>query len=300
MQVRIGTRGSQLALVQADKVKHRLLQLDPLLDVVVVPISTVGDRDLQSPLYDLGGKGVFIKEIEQALLSHQVDLAVHSLKDITSELAVGLELTAFLEAETTADALILKAPYTSLDALPQGAIIATGSMRRKALLKRLRADIQTMDIRGNVNTRLNKLEQGDFAGLLLSEAGLIRLHLQHKISQCFSPDAFCPAPGQGVIAIETRIGDRVIKTLCEKINDPLQCFKSETELVFLRRVGLDCRSPLGAHVRVQGNDVSLLAFVANADMTQVYEQKRLFKHAESVAAATQLADDFLDWMAHHQ
>jgi len=233
MHIRLGTRASQMALAQAEIVKSKLIAQNPTLTVEICPIITQGDKDLTTPLYEIGGKGVFIKELEKALLDNTVDIAVHSLKDMTSTLATGLHLISFLPAEAVTDALVLKSPYLSFADLPSGAVIATGSLRRKALLKKIRSDISTVDIRGNVITRLEKLQTENFHGLLLSEAGLIRLNRQHLISEHFSAKTFCPAPGQGVIAIETRQQDEKVNAICLSINDQQQHLKSTTELAFL-------------------------------------------------------------------
>jgi len=300
MHIRLGTRASQMALAQAHIVKDALIEkslaTNQALTVEICPIMTTGDKDLTTPLYELGGKGVFIKELEKALLDNTIDIAVHSLKDMTSVLAPGLHLISFLAAKTARDALILKAPYHHLAELPSGATIATGSLRRKAILKKMRPDIKTIDIRGNVITRLEKLKTGDFHGLLLSEAGLIRLNLCDMITECFAPKLFCPAPGQGVIAIETRKNDEHVNALCLSITDAQQTIKSTTELAFLETVGLDCKAPLGAHAVIVDNTIAFQAFVADASATHFFEKNAVFSLEDRLVKARALAQEFLTWM----
>jgi len=297
MQIRLGTRGSQLALAQAEIVKHKLMMADASLQIDICPIMTQGDKDLKSPLYAIGGKGVFIKELEMALMDNAIDIAVHSLKDMTTTLASGTQLTGFLAAESVWDVLILKQPHQSLQDLPQGAILATGSLRRKALLKKLRPDINTVEIRGNVLTRLDKLRTENFQGLLLSEAGLIRLHQTAIISQRLDPTVFCPAPGQGVIALQTHSDKPEINDICLLINDELQRLKSMTELAFLEKVGLDCRAPLGAYAVVEDSTISLHAFIADKSMEHFFERSEQFVIGQHLQGARALADEFLVWLS---
>jgi hydroxymethylbilane synthase len=297
--MRIGTRGSDLALIQANRVKKTLESLDKTLSCEVVIVKTEGDLDLTTPLHQMGGKGAFVKKLEEALFREEIDIAVHSLKDITSSIPQGLVLGGFLAAEAVADALVLKKPCKSLAELPSGAILATGSMRRKALLKKLRPDIQTIDIRGNVLTRLEKLAKNDFHGLVLSEAGLVRLGLQEQISHCFSPKDFCPAPGQGVIAMQTREDDFEALPLCLKASDPAQLVKSTTELAFLQEVGFDCQTPLGLHARIERGGLHLRVFAANTAMEQFYENEFSSSLEDRVPLAKKASKEVLAWLEVH-
>ena len=298
--VRLGTRGSKLALAQSHIVKEKLRVAFPGMEFLIIPISTKGDLDLTSPLSEIGGKNVFIKELEWALLENKIDIAIHSLKDITSSLMPDLKLSAFLQAEAVNDVLLTKKKLDTLDELPLGARIATGSMRRKALLKKIRPDLLTLDIRGNVLTRIEKLEIGTFDGLILSEAGLTRLGLQNLISYRFDPFTFCPAPGQGVIALETRVKDSFIESLCSSINDKNQAIKSTTELSFLKSVHFDCSAPLGLYAYLEGEEhLKLFGFLANEKMDHFIEETLRFPIEERKEAARALSELFLKWRNHH-
>lgn len=295
--VRLGTRNSKLALQQTHIVKTLLQERVPDIEIEVREIKTTGDMDQTRPLSEIGGKGVFIKEIEQALERQEIDIAIHSLKDITSEILPTLHLSGFLQAESSQDVLVLNPKYQTL---PEKARIATGSMRRRALLKRQHPDIQFVEIRGNVPTRIQKLDQGEFDGLILSEAGLIRLKLIERISKRYSVEEFCPAPGQGVIALETRKADEWATSLSQKVNHREQEIKSTAELTFLRHVGFDCRAPLGIHVEREMDDqLSLRAFLSNLSLTHHIEQKIIFNPKEGVVPILAMADKFLEWRECH-
>lgn len=264
-QVRLGTRGSGLALKQAEIVKNKLQSFFPALQVHTVIIKTQGDIDLKSPLSEIGGKGVFIKELEKALLNNEIDMAVHSLKDVTSSMPPSLCLGAFLQAESCADALVSKPGFT-LDNLPIGASVATGSIRRQALLKKLRPDVHPVPIRGNIQTRLQKLEDPTIQAVLLSEAGLMRMGCA-DFRQVLDPALFFPAPGQGVITLQVRREDSAAKKLCEAINHPEQAALSSLELQLLMQVGFDCRIPLGVYTSLHNGVVQMQAFLASTTLT---------------------------------
>jgi len=278
--IRLGTRGSKLALAQADIVSQKLSEFN----VKIVVIKTQGDQDITTPLSEMGGKGVFVKALEDALIQNEIDIAVHSLKDVTSAPNEGLRLAGFLKAESSADVLVSR---LKLSELPQGAVIATGSMRRKALLKKSRPDIKTVDIRGNVDTRLKKLDEGGFDGLILSEAGLIRLGLADRVTDRLDVSDFIPAPGQGVITLETRSGE---EDLASKISDPDQERLSRLELKFLEKVGFDCTVPLGLHAIGMGDEVIIHLFVANDDFSDYYSESIRTPWVSAEAQVLALAD----------
>jgi len=250
MRIRLGSRPSQLAFKQALLVKEQLLKRYPDLEIELIKILTQGDQDQRTPLYEMGGKGAFIRSLEKALLENQIDMAVHSLKDVTATMMPGLELSGFLKAETACDSLVFhpEKPYRSFQELPEKAILATSSLRRKAQLLSLNPHVTLVDIRGNIDTRLEKLKNADWDGILLSEVGLIRLKLEPK-RHIFHPQDFIPAPGQGVIALQTRVNDDNAKGLAESLSDPHQQLLSKIEIGFLEEVGLNCKHPLGAHAR---------------------------------------------------
>jgi len=293
--VRIGTRGSALALKQASRVQQALTQQFPQTQFEQVIIQTSGDKDLTSPLSEIGGKGVFIKELEDALLTHEIELAVHSLKDITSTMPESLSLAAFLQAESVSDCLIMRECH-SLNALPKGAKIGTGSLRRTALLHRLRPDLRVVSIRGNVQTRLDKMTQEGLDGVILSEAGLIRLDIQPNNMVCFDPRQFLPAPGQGVITIQIRESDKDARDMCEAINHQEQAYKCRAELAFLKQVGFDCQSPLGLFTELKGKEIKIKGFLANNKMNLFYEEETSGLVSKSITLGTEMGNRFKAWL----
>lgn len=274
-KLRIGTRRSPLALIQTQKVEDSLKKAIPDIAVEIVSIQTQGDKDKSSPLSEIGGKGVFIREIEQALQDHTIDIAVHSFKDITADLSPDLDLGGFLKPESQKDALLSK-DNLQFYQLPTGARIGTGSQRRAALLKKLRPDIQVIPIRGNVQTRINKIQQMDLDGVILSHAGLIRLGLEQLVSDILDPIQFTPAPGQGVIAIEIRKDDLRSRDMVEAISDFKQLKVSQLEFEFLKAVGLTCNAPLGAYFDCQGKHLSVTIFLADSDLNPLLHETRTF------------------------
>ncbi len=254
--IRIGSRGSKLALAQANIVQKKIQALYPEAKVTIIVISTSGDINQTDSLSLIGGKGVFAKEIQTALLENTIDIAVHSMKDLTSRPPDNLRLSGFLKSESTADVLISKNRQT-LAELPPHAIIATGSMRRRALIRRLRPDIQFVDIRGNIDTRLEKLKTSPIDAIILSEAGLIRLNLQNHIHDRLPPQFFLPAPGQGVIAMETRALDVNSDILCQQLSDPIQNQISKLEYEVLKSLDFNCTIPLGMHTELVENHIKI-------------------------------------------
>ena len=298
--LKIGTRGSKLALIQAHRIQELMQAANPLLQSEIVIIRTEGDIDKTTPLHELGGKGAFVKNIEVALAEGVIDVGVHSLKDITSKPLDGLELVAFLKPEAVNDALLLAFPFRTLAELPPGSTLATGSLRRKALLTRLRPDLRLVDIRGNVPTRVNRLRKGDFDGLVLSVAGLIRLGLDNQIAYSFKPHEFCPAPGQGVIALQVRQNDDRVRNLCLPINDPIQFIKSTTELAFLETLQFDCHAPLGGYANLRGQQIDLQVFASNASFDQFFDQHFHFSLDVRLQEARKAALEVMQWIARHE
>lgn len=264
-RLRLGSRQSALALKQADIVKAALLKENPNLDIEIVGISTQGDDDKTSPLSEIGGKGVFIKTLEVALLNNDIDIAVHSLKDVTSYSPDELTLSGFLNPEAIEDVVIAppESGITSLESLPQNATIGTGSLRRRALLKALRPDLKTIELRGNIETRIDKCFSGECDAILLSKVGLVRMGWKSKIRETLDPFMFVPAPGQGVIALQSRKGDALSESYAEMISDPHQSIISRQEMHILAELGLDCRFPFGLYTEFDGNRFALTAFWAD-------------------------------------
>ncbi len=242
----IATRGSQLALWQAEHAKARLQAASPGLEVDFNVITTSGDKILDVPLAKVGGKGLFVKEIEQALLEGAADLAVHSMKDVPAELAPGLALAAVSSREVPWDALCARAP-TTLDELPRGARVGTSSMRRQCQLLARRPDLEIAMLRGNVPTRIRKLDEGQFDAIVLAAAGLTRLGLADRITQVLPLEVSVPAVAQGVLGFETRAGDdAVIELVRRAIHDPAEARRVAAERAFLQKMGGSCQTPLAA------------------------------------------------------
>lgn len=264
----IGTRGSALALAQANWVRRRLIDSDPGLKVDVQVIRTTGDRMSQASLRDAGDtKGLFVKEIEEALLSCKADIAVHSLKDLPTELPEGLSIAAVPTRQDPRDVLVCRLErreMTHWRELPAGARLATGSLRRREQMISLLSKASVVDIRGNVDTRLRKLEKNDLDGLILAAAGLIRLGKEDRISYSFPADEMVPAVGQGALALEIRAEDERTARLAAPLNDPLTAACVAAERAFLALMGGGCREPLGGHARLDESGARFWGFAAGA------------------------------------
>ena len=270
--VRIGTRGSALALAQAVEAKARLMAAHGLPEEAfeIVVIRTSGDRIQDRPLSAVGGKGLFTREIEEALLDGHIDLAVHSSKDMPTILPEGLEISAFLEREDVRDVFIGRS-VGRLEDLPQGARLGTSSLRRQALALRLRPDLQVGMFRGNVQTRLKKLEDGVAEGTLLALAGLRRLRLEHVASEILDPAIFPPALGQGAICIESRVGDRRIRPLVEAIQHGESGAALACERAFLAVLDGSCRTPIAGLARVEEGRIAFYGMILTPDGRQAHE-----------------------------
>src|SRR5512136_2771153 len=233
MMLRIGTRGSKLALVQSEWVKKEVQNRHPGVRVELVKIKTKGDKILDAPLSKVGGKGLFVKEIEEALLKKEVDLAVHSMKDVPAELQKGLELSVYPKREDPRDALV-SMHFSTVEDLPQGASVGTSSLRRSAQLLHMRPDLHIVPLRGNVDTRLRKLDSGDLQAIVLATAGLNRLGLSDRITVALSPEAVLPAIGQGVLGLELREDDQKTQNLIFFLNDVETELTVRAERAFLK------------------------------------------------------------------
>ena len=262
MVIRVGTRGSALALWQAQHVRGRLEALGH--EVTLVPITTAGDRLLDRRLELVGGKGAFLKEIEEALLERAIDLAVHSLKDVPTALPAGLRLVAMLERADARDALV-SANRERLGELRRGAVLGTTSLRRRAQLLAQRPDLRVEDLRGNVDTRLRRLREGRFDAIVLALAGLTRLGHAAEAAEVLEVDVLLPAPGQGVIALECRADDTAVAAAVAPLDHAPTARCATAERVFLAALGGGCNLPLGAHAQIEGERVRLRALVARED-----------------------------------
>jgi hydroxymethylbilane synthase len=277
-RIRIGTRGSALALWQARHVQARLQALGH--EVGLHEITTTGDRLQDTRLEAVGGKGAFLKEIEEALVAREVDLAVHSLKDVPTALPRGLGLCAILERADPRDALVSSG--AALGELSAGARVGTTSLRRRALVAALRPDLRLEDLRGNVDTRLRRLREGRFDAILLAMAGLTRLGRADEVTEALDPRAFVPAPGQGAIALECRDDDDAVRAAVEPLDHAATARAVAAERAFLAGLGGGCNVPLGAHAFEAAGALELVAFVAAPDGTGLLRGERRGSEPEAL------------------
>jgi hydroxymethylbilane synthase len=262
VRLRIGSRGSQLALWQANHVASRLRERGHEVDVDI--IHTTGDKITDVALAKVGAKGMFTKEIEEALASGHVDLAVHSLKDLPTELSEEFEIAAVPAREDPRDALC-STRYSSIEDLPRGARVGTSSLRREAQLKGLRPDVVVHPLRGNVDTRLRKLESGEYDAIVLAMAGLKRLGRTELVRQIITVEKMCPAAGQGALGIEIRSGDELVRNALAFLDDQGTRAETECERALLRQLGGGCQVPIGANAKWADGEVQLEAVVASPD-----------------------------------
>jgi hydroxymethylbilane synthase len=282
--LRIGTRGSPLALAQANMVRARLAAAHGVDQerITLTVIRTTGDMIQDRTLADAGGKGLFTKEIEEALIAGSIDLAVHSAKDMPTVLPDPLTITAVLPREDARDVFISRAAKT-LQELPAGAVVGTASLRRQAIVKRLRPDLAVVPIRGNVDTRLRKLDEGVVDATLLALAGLKRLGLTHALTSIFSVEEFLPAVGQGIVAIETRQNDNATRALLDAINHAETATALTAERAFLAVLDGSCRTPIAGHAVITAGRLRLRGLIAKPDGSESFECAREGPAGEAVA-----------------
>lgn len=288
----IGTRQSLLALWQSNHIAALLREKYPECEVVLKKIVTKGDRILDVPLAQIGGKGLFTKEIETELADGTIDLAVHSLKDMPTVLPEGLCLTAITERANVGDAFVSN-KYASFEELPLGAVIGTSSLRRKAQLLAARPDLQIMDLRGNVDTRLRKLDEGLYDAIILAAAGLERLGHGDRITALIPPDVCLPAVGQGALAIEARTADDEVRSMLEFLNDPPTKQSTDAERAFLGLLEGGCQVPIGVHADVAGEQIKIEAIIAALDGSTVLRDTITGKAEDAVALGQQLGKKML-------
>lgn len=284
MQVRIATRRSPLALWQAEHVKARLEAVHEHLEVVLVPMVTEGDKKLGQPLAAGGGKGLFLKELEQAMQQGRADIAVHSMKDVPTELPDGFVLSAILDRAPVADALVSN-HHDSLSTLPPGATVGTSSLRRRAQLLQTRPDLNITDLRGNVNTRLARLDAGDFDAILLAAAGLERLELHSRIRCLLNPPDWIPAAGQGAIGIEQLSSSEALLPLMDALNDRVTARCVAAERAVAHTLGASCHLPVAAYAQMTGNEIHLQGMVADPDGKQVLTASATGARASEVGSS---------------
>ena len=292
--VRIATRKSPLALWQANHVRTILMQYWPALQIELLPMVTSGDKFLKDRLLTIGGKGLFVKELEDALLDKRADIAVHSMKDVPSTFPTGLSLSAICKRDNPFDALVSQL-HSGLNALPTGAIIGTTSLRRQSQLLALRPDLNIMPLRGNIQTRLTKMESGEFDAIILAVAGLERMGLQDRITETISDVIMLPACGQGALGIECRTDDDAMQQLIAPLNDTLTalCVHSERHVNGL--LGGNCHVPVAIYcMPLQHSDILLRAKVASSDGRTIMSDSQRGHQQDAMALAEQCAQTLLN------
>ncbi len=292
-QLRIGTRRSQLALWQANWVKETLVRRNPDLDVEIVKIKTTGDKILDVPLAKVGGKGLFVKEIETALLDNSVDLAVHSMKDVPTQLPEGLKIVAVSEREDPRDVIISREGKT-LAQLPKGARIGTSSLRRQAQLAGFRPDLVMESLRGNINTRLKKLREGQYDAIVLAYAGVKRLGWEGEVTQILDTDIMLPAIGQGALGIEARGDDPGTLERIMFLNHSETSLCVRAERAFLHRLEGGCQVPIAAYATADNSMVTLAGLVADVNGEKLIRMEVRSDEASCEEAGMELAEQILD------
>jgi hydroxymethylbilane synthase len=267
------TRRSMLALAQCRAFVAHLCSIEPALQTSELQVVTSGDRITDRPLAEIGGKGLFVKEIEEALLEGRADFAVHSIKDVPGELPAGLVIACVPPREDPRDVLV--APrHRTLDALPQGARVGTSSLRRMVALRARRPDLEVVSMRGNVDTRLRKVDAGECDAIVLARAGLVRLGLEGRATEVLAPEVSLPAVGQGALGIECRADDAETRAVLARAHDPLTATCVAAERGVLRALGGDCKTPMGAHAERLGDTLRLRAFVAASSGSDLRHAER--------------------------
>ena len=289
----LATRAGKLALAQAEIVAALLKKVRPGLQIKINKITTRGDRDRSTALWDLKSGGFFTSRIEQALLKGEADFAVHSFKDLPTSSPSGLSIAAVCDRRFPQDCLIAAAPVTSIDRLPEGAKVGTSSLRRAVQIKRLREDLVPTPIRGNVPTRIEKLRTGEFHAVLLARAGVERLNLADKISISFDPAHFLPAPAQGALAVQTRTDDTAATEIISAIDDATARTLAFAERQILITLQCGCRAPVGAYAEIRAAEISITAFLSDPRGRDFLSRQTTGPFPEANKLAHRLAEDLL-------
>ncbi len=291
--LRIATRSSALALWQAEFIKSELERLHDHIDVELIKIKTQGDKILDVPLAKIGGKGLFVKELEEAMLDGRADLAVHSMKDVPMEFPDGLGLVAICEREDPSDAFVSNR-YSHVDDLPQGAVVGTASLRREAQLRAYRPDLQIRVLRGNVNTRLAKLDAGEFDAIILAASGLKRLGFEDRIRYCLPDTVSLPAVGQGALGIECRLADAELIDLLAPLNHPDTADRVKAERALNRRLQGGCQVPIAAYALLEDDQTLWLrGLVGSVNGEQIFRVEGRAPRADGERLGRELAEDLL-------
>ena len=292
-EIKIGTRASLLAVTQSTMIKELIKRQHPGISIEMVKITTTGDKILDVPLAKVGGKGLFVKELEDALLDGRADLAVHSMKDVPTELPDGLHLGVVTERENPRDAFVSNT-YASVLDLPQGATVGTSSLRRKSQLACLRPDLMIEDLRGNVDTRLRKLDEGQYDAIILASAGLNRLGKADRITSFIEPVQMLPAIGQGALGIELRVDDAELLEGISFLNHRATATAVTAERAFLKRLEGGCQVPIGAFGTTEGGNVTLTGLIASVDGRQILKEEATAPAASAAELGTMLAEKLLE------
>jgi hydroxymethylbilane synthase len=290
--IKIGTRASKLAMWQANWVKSALTERDPSRNIELVTIKTKGDKILDVPLAKVGGKGLFVKEIEQALLDHRIDVAVHSMKDMPAKIPAGLSIGAIPQREDAADVLIARIARRFSE-LPRGAVIGTSSLRRAAQLRHSRPDIEIVSLRGNLDTRLNKLESENLDAIVLAAAGVKRLELKHRITEYLDSAVMLPAVGQGALCVEIRQNDPTMESMMRDLDDARTRAVVLGERAFLNRLGGSCQVPIAGHGEIQGDTFKMTGMVAEIDGSRIFKSVLTGAADSSESIGMRLAEELL-------
>ncbi|MFK0572536.1 hydroxymethylbilane synthase [Endozoicomonas sp.] len=291
--IRIATRKSALALWQAEYVKQQLEHLHPGIEVELVKMTSLGDRILDAPLAKIGGKGLFVKELENALLENRADIAVHSMKDVPMDFPEGLELGVICPREDPRDAFVSN-HYASLDELPQGAVVGTSSLRRQCQILAARPDLTINFLRGNVNTRLAKLDDGQYDAIILAAAGLIRLKMADRIKTYLDTDLSLPAAGQGAVGIELRLDDEVTRQLITPLHDTDTAIRVGAERAMNKRLNGGCQVPIGGFAELNGDQLFLRGLVGSPDGKTIYRSEVQCAASDYESAGIQVAESLLE------
>ena len=292
-RIKIGTRGSKLALAQSNMIREAIIKEHPDTIVELITIKTKGDKIIDSPLSKIGGKGLFVKEIEEALLEGRVDMAVHSIKDVPAELPQGLIIPFFPKRENPSDAF-LSIKYNKLSDLPEGSKVGTGSLRRSSQLLNKRPDISIVPIRGNVDTRIKKLETDELDAVILAASGLNRLGLSSKIKELLPPLDFIPAVGQGALGIEVREDDSPCHKLIEFLNHGETALAVRAERAFLKKLEGGCQAPIGAFAFIDGKEIVIHGMISELNGEKIIRDSLTGKSEEPEKAGEDLAARLLD------
>ena len=291
-KIRIATRHSPLAMWQANFVKSELLKYHPDLTVELLPMKTKGDKILDTPLAKVGGKGLFVKELEVAMLEGRADIAVHSIKDVPVDFPEGLGLTVICERADPRDAFVSN-HFSNIDELPQGAVVGSSSLRRQCQLRALRPDLNIKDLRGNVNTRLRKLDEGQYDAIILAAAGLIRLQMQNRIASFIAPEVSLPAVGQGAVGIECRLDDELTIALLKPLEDRQTRLRVTAERAMNLALEGGCQVPIGSFAVLENEQIFLRGLVGSVDGKKIIRKEIKGHQDDAQQLGLQLADQLL-------